>query len=291
MFKNSSPSAGLSIGLLLALISWTTPELAAQGSLTPPGPPGPTMKTLDQIDGRTPLPAIGFDPATDFPITIDQPGSYYLTQNLTVLHDAGGILLATGDVTIDLNGFALIGPGRLVSNVVSAITGSSDLLRITVRNGTVADWPGDGIRLGKNSMVSDCKVQNIGGNGITVDEASVVRNCLVSTDRDFGGGDGIVITNNCVVRDNLIDLCRVGIVVEVLIPPLVAGGNQIQGNKLSRNTDGVDIKSAGNIIFQNLASQNVETDFDKIVTGNAVGPILTGAGLSNTNASLANFVF
>ena len=75
MFKNSSPSAGLSIGLLLALISWTTPDLAAQGSLTPPGPPGPTMKTLDQIDGRTPLPAIGFDPATDFPITIDQPGS------------------------------------------------------------------------------------------------------------------------------------------------------------------------------------------------------------------------
>ena len=81
------------------------------------------------------------------------------------------------------------------------------------------------------------------------------------------------------------------IVVEVLIPPLVAGGNQIQGNKLSRCADGVDIKSAGNIIFQNLASQNVETDFDKIVTGNAVGPILTGAGLSNTNASLANFVF
>jgi len=49
----------------------------AQGSLTPPGAPAPTMKTLDQIEARTPI------TNTTNLVTISQPGSYYLTHNLT----------------------------------------------------------------------------------------------------------------------------------------------------------------------------------------------------------------
>jgi hypothetical protein len=41
----------------------------AQGSLTPPpGAPAPTMKTLDQIEARTPI--------SSAPFTISAPGSY-----------------------------------------------------------------------------------------------------------------------------------------------------------------------------------------------------------------------
>jgi hypothetical protein len=47
-----------------------------QGSLTPPGAPAPTMKTLQQVEPRTPI--------SSAPFTISQPGSYYLTTNLTV---------------------------------------------------------------------------------------------------------------------------------------------------------------------------------------------------------------
>ena len=47
-----------------------------QGALTPPGAPAPTMRTLNQIEARTPISSV--------PFTITSSGSYYLTTNLTV---------------------------------------------------------------------------------------------------------------------------------------------------------------------------------------------------------------
>src|SRR5579883_474024 len=76
----------------------------AQGSLTPPGAPAPTMKTLSQIEPRTPI--------SSLPFTIYIPGSYYLTTNLTGVSNSDGITISTGNVTLDLNGFTLQGvPG------------------------------------------------------------------------------------------------------------------------------------------------------------------------------------
>jgi hypothetical protein len=63
---------------LLLLLSTLSPPLStvfAQGSLTSPGAPAPTMKTLAQIEPRTPI--------SSAPFTISVPGSYYLTTNLT----------------------------------------------------------------------------------------------------------------------------------------------------------------------------------------------------------------
>src|SRR5208337_66021 len=69
-----------------------------QGSLTPPpGAPAPTMKSLDQIEARTPI---------STPYTITQPGSYYLTTNLN-LTEGDAINIETDGVTLDLNGFTI----------------------------------------------------------------------------------------------------------------------------------------------------------------------------------------
>src|SRR5208283_2371136 len=47
-----------------------------------------------------------------FPVTISQTGSYRLTGNLTVPDvNTGGIVVTADHVTIDLNGFSIIGPG------------------------------------------------------------------------------------------------------------------------------------------------------------------------------------
>src|SRR4051794_15270642 len=75
-----------------------------QGSLTPPGAPAPTMKSLDQIEARTIIPSL--------PYVITNAGSYYLATNLTGSAGTNGITVIADNVSIDLNGFSLIGkPG------------------------------------------------------------------------------------------------------------------------------------------------------------------------------------
>ena len=98
----------------LAFVIFLQPSsfVLAQGSLTPPGAPAPLFKTLDQVEPRMPISTYGTN--------ITASGSYYLTANLTsasTTQDA--ITISADNVTIDLNGFALLntsgtGPPRMV---------------------------------------------------------------------------------------------------------------------------------------------------------------------------------
>src|SRR5438067_2486739 len=98
--------------LILTLVSMTCTlganDLLAQGNLTPSGAPAPSMKTLAQIEPRQPISAIGYN--------ITAPGSYYFTTNLT--GGTNGIVIASDNVTIDLNGFTLTGSGFYTGIVV-----------------------------------------------------------------------------------------------------------------------------------------------------------------------------
>ena len=98
----------------------------AQGSLTPPGAPGATMKTLGQLEPRTAISNASY--------TISQPGSYYLTTNLVAT--GHGITISSDNVNLDLNGYSLTGDLD-ASEYGIQISGNFSYKNIAVRNGSI----------------------------------------------------------------------------------------------------------------------------------------------------------
>src|SRR6476659_10541606 len=130
--------------LLCAFFFTQSVHAFAQGPLTPPGAPAPTMKTLDQVEARTPIDAAHTPGDADSLFKITQPGSYYLTANVTGVNAKHGVETAASGVTLDLNGFDLLGvPGSLDGVLVTL----ANAINVNVRNGSIRSWGGSGINL------------------------------------------------------------------------------------------------------------------------------------------------
>ena len=119
----------LTLVVAMALSAFRFPLSAfAQGTLTPPGAPAAGMKSLAQIEPRTPISAA--------PFTITVPGSYYLTTNLTTTV-SNAIVILTNGVTLDLSGFTLTSTVANAANGGTAILLGSGLSDITIGNGHI----------------------------------------------------------------------------------------------------------------------------------------------------------
>jgi Right handed beta helix region len=113
--------------LFLMLAAAAISTLLAQGPLTPPGAPAPTMKSLDQVEPRTAI--------SSLPFTINQSGSYFLTRNLNFTAASGNaITIAASHVTVDLMGFTLTSANAVTGDAIH-INGT--LRNITVKNGMI----------------------------------------------------------------------------------------------------------------------------------------------------------
>jgi parallel beta-helix repeat protein len=188
-FKNAPSSVHASrVSLITLTLMAGIATSFSQGPLTPPGPPAPLFKTLQQVEPRVPISSV--------PITLSQPGSYYLTTNLTGVAGQHGITINGPRVTVDLMGFELRGvPGSLSGIHMNPATSPQ------IRNGSITGWGQDGINgtNGGGGSIEDLRVSANGRWGISFNSGSQIRKCIASANGDVG-----IITSNDVEIDDCV---------------------------------------------------------------------------------------
>ena len=227
------------------------------------------MKTLSQVEPRTPI--------SSLPYTISESGSYYLVANLTGVTGLNGISVQADNVTLDMNGFALVGQAASLQGVVV----NPGQQNFSIFNGTIRSWGGNGLNVGAaNSRVERLRVSNNGGVGLRAGDNSMVSDCAISAN----GGDGIQVSSFCIVQNNS---CYTNGTAGI---HATGTGNRIEANNLTANAGyGILVDGAGNLVIRNNAALNTTNDYS-IAPGSSYGQLVGTPGAGFTNATpWANF--
>lgn len=259
----------------LFLISLTSLPLfvLGQGSLTPSGTPGPAMKSLDQIEARTPI--------SSLPFTISTGGSYYLTKSLSVT-TGNAITITVDNVNVDLNGFTISSTASPAAGNAITLSGSRKNLRITNGNiaGSVAfsagSYTGAGFANGivssggssSTTTVSFVNVSGLMAEGISLGlgtSATLVDACNVST----VGGDGIIAVT---VSNSTAAQCGLSAIT----------GHSVSSSRGDSTLSGSGID--GTVTRDSYGTSNSGDGIDAVVAENCYGSSQTGNGINASNA-------
>ena len=228
---------GTALVLLLSILNHQQSTACAQGNLTPPGAPAPTMKSLSQIEPRTPISSV--------PYTISTGGSYYLTTNLFAGPGLGAVIIQADNVTVDLNGFTLANTN--IGGVgISVQTAQKNLV---VRNGTIQACSGNGVEA---RITTGCQFNNLGffGNFIGLEGGSntIVRGCIAANNT----GDGISALNGSTISECTTAYNgRFGIVVNATTVVNLCSST-------SNSVNGIRINGTNNVVSSCIVSLNVQ---------------------------------
>ena len=197
------------------------------------------------VDGVIEINQAAVNAAGGFPFVIGAPGSYRLTGNLTVPAETTAIQIAASQVTLDLNGFAILGPlsGTNGIGVETPLSGPT-FEDVTVRNGAIRGMASHGILLREQGgRVENVRAFLNGGTGISVAQRSAVHGCTaVQNDIGIEAGSGSTVSDN-VASDNAAE----GI--------LVVASTTVSGNTARGNLHGIEAGS-GSMVRGNIANSN-----------------------------------
>jgi hypothetical protein len=322
--KTNIAIQGAALALLLSTLTSQLSTCFAQGALTPPGAPTPTMKTLDQIESRIPITNVTAG------IFINNPGSYYLTTNLTGGFNVFAISVNANDVKIDLRGWTLTSSGGASAR---GIHGNAALTNVSIYNGSLVGWSNSavslnsvvgahveniqvrtsrgGIIVGNNGCVQHCQVVGIGASiGFGGGRGAIFDDCIADQFiTGFSTGDNSILTR-CIAVNNTSDGIDAGL--NANISSCLAVSNNfgifaLQSSRLENNSannnlqDGIS-PSGDSLVLNNICSGNASkginvAGFNNRLDGNQLGSngvngIFIGAGSTNNivvhNASHRN---
>ena len=170
----------------------------AQGPLTPPpGAPAPVMKSLDQIEARTPVNTLPGDATATHIITL--PGSYYLTSAISGNTGKVGIRIEAVNVTLDLNGFAL----DAIAGATKGITANASGGPVIIRNGILRFWPNAiDISGGADFVMKDLQIASTTSSAVLLDAHGTMENVSIRS----AAASGITATATSRVK---INNCRI----------------------------------------------------------------------------------
>lgn len=281
----------LAILLVLAGLGPPIQPAAAQGSLTPSSPPGPSMLTLSQVEPRTPVDATHTPGNSTVEFAITNAGSYFFTANLFGVSGKGGIGIYTNNVTLDLNGFSLLGASA--GNVgIQAFSGTTNVI---VQNGIISGWGGDGVVCAAyDGILQNLSAGGNGSRGLVVQNVCEIRNCAVSGNQD----DGIaVIANGCLVSGNVVNENNQANVSGNAGIDVLTANCRIENNHLTGNLSfGIEIEAelgaTNNIVVGNSVQGDGAHDYF-YSTAQIVGPVMTNnaTGIITNSNPWANFQF
>jgi parallel beta-helix repeat protein len=268
---------------IIAVVSMfvlSTFSLAHAGDLEPTASPAPTMKTLDEVEPRIPIPGSA---APITPFVISTSGSYYLTGNRSA--SGNGIEVNANNVTIDLMGHSLIGPGSGVNHGIY-MNGRTN---VEICNGTVRDFGNDGIYeqnyAGRGHRLICVRAVSNGDRGINLlSTGNLVKDCTSASNADIGM---YVYYGSTIISNTAYDNQSYGI---------TAGGTIVSNTAYDNQIDGIYARS-GSTVTGNTARENgnhgIGADYGCAVSGNTVyknqGCGIRSSGYSILTGNVARF--
>lgn len=207
--------------VVLSGVALGAAALVIAGPLSPPGGPvASTYKTLNDVEPRIAINSVNTPGGASAAVhLINQPGSYYLSGNITAAAGKSAILITANNVTIDLNGFTINGvtgtTQALIQITGDAANAGDPRGNVAIKSGTVRGGGGDGINASTNAA-SRVRLDNViacnnAGDGFDLASWCTFQDCTSISN----GGIGFRATDNvvghgCTARANNQDEWSIG---------------------------------------------------------------------------------
>lgn len=228
-----------------------------------------SLPSLAQSGDRIPIPSL--------PFTIDRSGSYYLTQ--TLFADGGGLVIFADDVTVDLNGFGLVGRSTPTNAVVAPVS----VRNLVVCNGSITGWGLSALQLGnaQHARLADLELTDNGAFGLANGVEASIEDCLIARN----GQGGMDLFDGCVVRRcTVVDNHGIGLdaLRRTTVEQCVVNGNSSSGVVVLENSlvQGCRVVSNGSV--------GIQVERQCRVIDNACSSQLTGIRVTNTRCEVTD---